>query len=473
MTCPYAARGLVAALLICTGCARELPGEDPPEQGFYFPIGATEMAAAPGQPLLYVLSSNFDLRFNSGWVTVIDATEARTLADTGDASGAELQRLLVPSLGGELAGGTLADGRRILVSAHRGEPKIAVMEVGDDGRIHCGNPRATEGLSSADEHTDCDARHLVNITLEEGPWHREAPIAELAVRDPYSVVVVTPPGSTTTYVMVGFISSGLVLVFEVRLDDADAVLAPRAAVITSNSGIGTLTQHPDPTHAFVVGTSRIFNNDSRRSAVYIIDLERVLEDEIAAGTGTVRSDERRGVQIVSLNSQTGGQELVDLTFSPDGAFAYTSNNSPDAIFVLDASLASFEQPLDDGTFTEVLRPKMTLISAVPQPGQPSGVAYMSGPEGDVLVAASFNDDALFVSGAAGAELVLARRLDDVGLGPYALEPVDVGRPVPVLFITSFFEHSVALVDVPFDDLPATERAGLMRNPELGVSLEQR
>src|SRR5262245_48288701 len=92
-------------LSVTFGCARALPGEDPPAQGFYFPIGIATNSDDPTQPWVYVLSSNFDRRFNAGWVSVIDAAAARGAAGDrpGDPNDAVVQQLKVPVLGGDLA----------------------------------------------------------------------------------------------------------------------------------------------------------------------------------------------------------------------------------------------------------------------------------------------------------------------------------------------------------------------------------
>ena len=60
---------LSLALGSAGGCILELYGETPVDQAFYFPIS---MAASQDGSHVYVLSSNYDQRYNTGWVSVLD-----------------------------------------------------------------------------------------------------------------------------------------------------------------------------------------------------------------------------------------------------------------------------------------------------------------------------------------------------------------------------------------------------------------
>ena len=63
---------LLAALLIAA-CAQENPGTKPPTDRFHFPTSVAVVETTPGLPgMLYVVSSNFDLRYNRGTVLAVD-----------------------------------------------------------------------------------------------------------------------------------------------------------------------------------------------------------------------------------------------------------------------------------------------------------------------------------------------------------------------------------------------------------------
>ena len=60
--------GLGMVALVGGGCTDEVTGETPPDSGFYFPMNMT----SSNSRFVYVLNSNFDQRYNSGWVSVLD-----------------------------------------------------------------------------------------------------------------------------------------------------------------------------------------------------------------------------------------------------------------------------------------------------------------------------------------------------------------------------------------------------------------
>jgi hypothetical protein len=210
-----------ASLLLASGCAFELPGEPPPEKAFYYPIG---LAVSPDQTTAYVVSSNFDQRYNAGWVSAVDlrklvdaidsvscagtckagsrcvvggsgfecvalanaskcgscqpfevcadvsgAFQCRQLPDLTAAMG---QQLRVPSLGGQIALDPL--GRFAVVAARGGRPLTRIelgstceQYLGTGCQMHCGDPNAREGLDTPAQKTDCDCGHLTRVVAKE------------------------------------------------------------------------------------------------------------------------------------------------------------------------------------------------------------------------------------------------------------------------------------------------------------------
>jgi len=65
---------LAAALALLGGCAVKNPGASPPLDGFYFPVSVALGPSASGVEgrVLFVASSNFDLRYNRGTVLAVD-----------------------------------------------------------------------------------------------------------------------------------------------------------------------------------------------------------------------------------------------------------------------------------------------------------------------------------------------------------------------------------------------------------------
>ncbi|GAC1368724.1 MAG: hypothetical protein NVSMB47_19170 [Polyangiales bacterium] len=66
--------GLGAAAAL-GGCYASSKGNDPPDASLYFPVGlalSQSRDGAAGPRYLFVVNSNFDLRYNAGWVQAID-----------------------------------------------------------------------------------------------------------------------------------------------------------------------------------------------------------------------------------------------------------------------------------------------------------------------------------------------------------------------------------------------------------------
>lgn len=222
--CIRLAVGTMVALL-AWGCARQLPGEEPTPNTLYYPIGVAVHGGE--QPTAYVVSSNFDLRYNSGWVSVVDVTslveelyaacdaddddvrdcaigeacvqveggtacrpvvsqrfcreadpngvgcvghQACVSTDDGaqclyypDYTGSIVQRLRVPSLAGQLA---VANDGSVGVLVARGGAPITRIEMAEGRNLSCGDPDASLGLSSTLQRTDCDRDHLTRLVVE-------------------------------------------------------------------------------------------------------------------------------------------------------------------------------------------------------------------------------------------------------------------------------------------------------------------
>ncbi|MEL6761691.1 MAG: hypothetical protein AAFP04_14985, partial [Myxococcota bacterium] len=119
-----------AAAGLGVGCANDLEGTPPPDNVFYFPI---DLRISAGGGFAYVSSSNFDLRFNSGWLSVVDLERAVALASVAGDRAIDSREpdvianeLRVPSLGGTIAG---FDDDSLLYIAHRSDRLISVIEV--------------------------------------------------------------------------------------------------------------------------------------------------------------------------------------------------------------------------------------------------------------------------------------------------------------------------------------------------------
>ncbi len=422
------------------GCARELPGDPPPARAFYFPVSVS--ASADGH-FAYVVSSNFDLRYNAGWVSVVDLDHV-VAAAAADPTGGPVNpreaitgqvRLL--SLAGAMA--TTADGRLAAVP-HRGSATLSLVELSADGAtLSCGDGRSQAGLSRLEELTDCDRAHLVRLD-EKATFPEE--LGELDVADPFSAAFTELADTGERLLAVGHLIGGArggrLSVFDVPAvsEGVPSVTGRRSVRLGDANGLSALVVHPDASGAFLVGTSKVYSStQSQRSLLFSFDLARTLAEE---------SDE---VVQHSVARPVGGYELSGLTFAPDGLTAYATNRAPDGVVVFDSSLQGFEETDGQGVRSTVVRPRYQVLGAAPAPGRPTGIVYLPRAGGaDLLAVSSLEEDAVFLYAVNAAELQLVGRLDEAGLGPYGVTHVSRnGREL--LLVSGFFDHTLSVIDV--------------------------
>ena len=57
---------------MASGCGVELPGLEPPTDTLYYPSSTTDL----GNGELLIVNGNFDLKFKTAWLNVVDLSEA-------------------------------------------------------------------------------------------------------------------------------------------------------------------------------------------------------------------------------------------------------------------------------------------------------------------------------------------------------------------------------------------------------------
>jgi DNA-binding beta-propeller fold protein YncE len=460
-------KSLFALTVLATvgaSCARNLDGIEPPKNALYFPIS---VAVSADQRYAYVANSNFDLRYNAGWVSVIDLDAALAQIDAGNdnPTSAIVSRVKVLSLAGELS---LDETGELAVLTHRGEPTLTLLEVAGD-QLDCGDPDATKGVDQVEERTDCDSLHLERLTPDMFP-EGEIELGEVDVADPYASAMFTwrPDGEPErSLAAIGHLTAasdgGRVSVFDVIA--RSGVVPPRLEPVRSiglpaRNGIAALVPHPDAGGSFVLGTGQLYSVDSPGSTLYSVDVG-----------GTLATEEDR-VSSVRVSAELGGDELYGLAFSPDGRRAFAANRRPDAVVVLDTSIETVEEPQRDGTIDDIDRPRLRILGATPVPDKPTGIVYLPRANGDVVAVASLDGDVVFVLTPLGAELQISGRLDDVGLGPYGMaHATRAGREL--LLVTTFFDHGLAIFDVTSPEPASFVRVAHIRSGKTEPAQEAR
>jgi len=140
---------LLGVLLVVAGCPVDNPGVTPPTDRFHFPVSlAVSQPQAGGSPVLYVVSSNFDLRYNRGTVHAVD------LGKLGDVPDGDITPGVDPEHGyvhiGQFAGTAgvypvpgATDHLRLFVPV-RADNRLHVLEA-QGAQVTCANPRADAG----------------------------------------------------------------------------------------------------------------------------------------------------------------------------------------------------------------------------------------------------------------------------------------------------------------------------------------
>jgi hypothetical protein len=431
--------GLLAALLLSAACAREFSGFEPPPNSLYFPVSVT---LSPDHRYAYIPNTNFDLRYNAGWVTVLDLDAALAEIDAGNnnPTSALTSRVKVVSLAGNLS---ISEAGDVAVVASRGGGTLTLMEVSDDGStLSCGDPDATEGLNRVEERTDCDAEHMVRMTTNLFPGQT---LEEQEVVDPFTTLLFTwrPEGGADgrTLAAVGHMTASAngsrVSLFEVDRD-APELVPVRSIGLPAVSPLASLVLHPATNGTRVVGISQRFSTSvSPGSTLFSIDISAALAAE----------DEVRSATLVDV----GGDELFGLVFSSsdteaNGRRAYVTNRSPDTVVVLDSTLVPVEEEQADGTIEVVDRPRYRVLGAVPIPDDPGGIAYVGRDSGDLIAVASLNGDVIELLAPLGNGLRRVGRFEDVGLGPLGMAHAHrQGRDL--LLVTTFYDHGLVIFDL--------------------------
>jgi len=447
---------LAALVAVGASCARNLDGTEPPDDAFYFPISVVVSA---DHRYAYVANSNFDLRYNAGWVSVIDLDAALAQIDAGNdnPTSAIVSQLKVLSLAGELS---IDESGELAVLTHRGEPTLTLLEI-DGDQLHCGDATVNRGLDQVEERTDCDSLHLEHLTPEMFP-NEEIELGEIDVADPFASALFTwrPDGEPERpLAAIGHLTAasdgGRVSVFDVvaRNGVVPPKLEPvRSIGLRARNGLATLVPHPDAGGSFVIGTGQLYSVDSPGSTLYSVDVG-----------GTLAREEDR-VSSVRVSADLGGDELYGLAFSPDGRRAFVANRRPDAVVVLDTSIETVEEAQRDGTIDDIDRPRLRIVGATPVPDKPTGIVYVPRANGDVVAVASLDGDVVFVLTPQGAELQISGRLDDVGLGPYGMAHATRGGR-ELLLVTTFFDHGLAIFDVTSPEPASFVRVAHIRSDE--------
>ncbi|MEO1171821.1 MAG: hypothetical protein AAFX94_07175 [Myxococcota bacterium] len=497
MTLNVAKRFVGAVLAVAAlSCADELEGTQPPDNVLYFPIGLE--VSADGR-YAYVSNSNFDLRFNSGWLATIDLENALGIGtdeppadvvnpevgfqvfardEDGDLILDDGQpqventlpvmvgQLRVPSLGGTIA----PQGPGRIYIAHRTDRLVSIIDL-DGPTASCGDPNATAELSVDERRTDCDRDHLFEIEPEdaEASSTPDDSLTEFDVGDPYSLLVNQPAGRERPYLFAGQLNRARLTAMEVQDDSTPLALgqegdriAGRSEALIAVGRFNDLQIVPGTEGRFMAALGFTRPGSQNRAVVVHVDLDLFLD----------RDDEPQVV--LDLGSDVGGQEFASGVFDPTGRWLYAvtrvtnptfTDNARGAVYRVDATIERFDITNDQGERDVFERPRYQVEGVTALRGQPSGAVYIPRADGDLLVVSDLDEDAVYVLDPLSSELPVLARLDVPG-GPFTLRSTEVaGRPLIVAGL--FYDHGIALIDAT--GAPSNFRVTtIVRSDRLGV-----
>lgn len=481
--------------LVGAACNRDVSGDKIVDQSFSFPVSIA-VSAGDNVRYAYVLSSNFDQRYTSGWISVIDlqcmlyylgkfdhdgalnTTFAGQCGAREDADSNTIllqsigQQLPVPNLGGHVV---IAPDNSYLLTSFRGTARLGLVPISDGGRsLQCINE---DGALSGSCGTDgmmglnVDAINASNGITDANKGTTTSPIVTLtAITDPFSMTFFDVPATGSdgarTMAAVTYLSSGWLSLFDVARSDTDGsdttpalpVLTHRRSVLLGATGVGAVALRPassadpndpnatamDDGRPYLVAVSqRINSTDPISTSVYTVDVGRAL-------AGAPFSD-GHAVQTMGLGATSGGAESASLAFSQDGQRAYVANLSTGttvgALSVLDNRIV-VRQETDAAANVTGLHPwpRFQPLGGAGLVGRPMGMVQINKSTGRYVLVAAYDDNAIDVFVEQGDQLQWLHRMDNVGEGPFWMTRARV-QGYDLILVTTFFDHSVVVLDV--------------------------
>lgn len=198
------------ALALATACGEHAIASPPPRDRFFFPTGMAVRHLPSGQTQLLVVSSNYDLRYDTGMLLSVDPDASGNArppdGSPGDSRLSVLGSAPVDSFGGELEVAEAAAcpplWENLAVTTSRQSIAAYFFSLGDDGALACGSLcKFPLDQSYADPYgvvVACSSfypRASAFFTYLRGPQN-EGLTTEVPLATDANGVLLTAPGST-------------------------------------------------------------------------------------------------------------------------------------------------------------------------------------------------------------------------------------------------------------------------------------
>lgn len=350
----------VLCLLVSSlgGCLPDTSGQAPPYDKFIYPVG---LAMTSGDRYLLVVSSNFDLKYNSGTVVALDTAGLASASGEVSEDGEYLfvdetqliledQTIRLGAFASDLALTPAGDRAMIPVRGDRGIVLIDIDEAGGGDLLSCG-----EG-----DDRRCAQSHIVgsndNHTLPIEPYE----VAALDYQE--------PNGGTTTLGFATHLAGGEVSMFVLQDGASGSTAAAELigvvrGVVPGASGIAVNhvthdiyvsgRHDPDP-HVAVMrvltdGDNGYYSNNPYFNQVDHIDLAAEMYSGTDARGMAVTSDGERAFLVTRspealLSLDVSGYAMLDMT---------TVGTDPSSVALFEDDLGTVD-PADDRVYAFVL-----------------------------------------------------------------------------------------------------------------------
>ena len=510
----FASRSFRSALLLLLvfagGCRRQLTGYPYPETNeLYFPLG---VQLSPDGRFAYVLSTNWDQRFNTGWVSVIDidalVQRSRNAApdEVPSPNDVVVQQLYVPSLGGEM---TLSPDNKYLVATFRNRAQVIVFDVLPDGLLSCAYSDSKAGLNAADRLTACDRFHIYHFT-QDGPDYG---LIQDQFVDPFSVRFVGGPENGFYTVVIGFLqafqgrnsnnnnrtieNTGALVSFVDLTPNCDPAVTEgcgfhdlldnqrsiNLSLLTGTQMLAStvVAPYPDTSRGrYVTIAGRGFATSSlTTTTLFNIDLDHF--DFYADNTEDIADDVNNLARIgqYDIRTDSGGFNVSDLAFSGDGqrafltlSYSQQAAGVSDSVVMLESAMRTDTITLSNDERVQVTRPGFRLLDTIPILGTPQSIQAIERPGLPTLVAtATLIDNAVHFVRVGTITLDSLTRIDrQVGEAPTTVRyerftATGDATPHDYVFIPSFLDHGFNFFDITDSD-PARWTQGYVRSAHL-------
>jgi hypothetical protein len=449
---------LVPLLLLAAACNQDLKPRPPVDFRLYYPTGVAVIPPSDpdaGLGRLYVANSNFDRRFDVGWVTAVNLDQVRapdgrslplpggTMApppDGGSDQGRPVQFTYLTPDGGSAPIVTIASfaglatvddaGTRLFIPSRSENDELAVMDITDPGD---GGAPIRCFFSGG---TDCTVDSLRLAVLQD-PGQIGIPAAP----QPYSVTL--SPDSDQIYVThlrpasspaqsVLNLENFLVTLHQADLDQARAAYATNGPYAVPDSAFSSIGR--GASNSIVV--TRDFLYVSGRAKLVATDPDVLLR---------VIDRSSNLIAYPQLQLVWASVDARALQLRPDGQRLYLAVDNPATLLVVDVAAPPQEE----------LAPSFTLVRAVPLPAGPNDVQLLTrtGRAPLVVVSCSIDGSLAFYDDDLGQ---VAALIPGVGAVPFAIS-IDRRGDWARLYVSNFGDGRIAVVDVPLSESVADGR----------------